>query len=528
MRTTPIYIATAEEMKRLDNFVMHEFGLLPEILMERAGLGVAETIKEKYSLSQDYPILVLSGQGNNGGDGFVCARHLWNWGYKVEVLFFGEREKYSLEAKKNLLLLEKINLPVREILDFEELKNFFKHFQPKIIVDALFGTGLKRPLTGIFEDLLLYLRDYQKKYNPKIIAIDMPSGISADTGQILGVALKADLTITFECLKAGQLIYPGKEYAGEVKIIEIGYPWRYIEEKGLVPKRIYLNEKVAQTLYQPRRGFYHKGKTGHILVLAGSTGKSGAGYLTALGALKAGVGLVTLVSTKTLQFLYSNMLPEALTLGLPEKDGEVSEEGIDLLLSALSRKKAIVVGPGFGLGRGPKKILFTLLEKANVPLLLDADALTLISANLELLKNYAFPKILTPHPGEAARLLSCDPEDILKDPLSAVITLTKLTSAYLVLKGPHTIISSPSGEIYISSIDAQGMAQGGMGDVLSGVIGALIAQGYSPLWASVLGVYLHGKAAKLLQETYGPFGFTAVDVAKTIPRVIKILEEGKN
>ncbi|MFN3921775.1 MAG: NAD(P)H-hydrate dehydratase, partial [Caldimicrobium sp.] len=336
------------------------------------------------------------------------------------------------------------------------------------------------------------------------------------------------ITVTFECFKAGQLIYPGKEYAGEVKIIEIGYPWKKIEEEGLAPNRIYLDKKIAKTLYQPRKGFYHKGKTGHLLVLAGSRGKSGAGYLTALGALRAGVGLVTLASTKSLQLTYSSMLPEALTLGLPESDGEVSGEGIDLLLSALFRKKAIVVGPGFGLGSGAKKLLFALLEKANLPLLLDADALTLISEDLELLKRYSYPKVLTPHPGEAARLLSCEPNEVLKDPLLAINTLIERTLATIVLKGPHTIIASPSGKIYISSIDAPGLAQGGTGDVLSGVIGALMAQGYSAHHASALGVYLHGAAAKLLEETYGPFGFTAVDIAKTIPTVIKKLEEDKN
>ncbi|MFN3921910.1 MAG: NAD(P)H-hydrate epimerase, partial [Caldimicrobium sp.] len=193
MRFRPLYIAKAEEMQRLDSYVMQEFGLLPEILMERAGLGVAETIKDLYPSSEYTKVLVLCGPGNNGGDGFVCARYLWNWDYKVEVLMFGNREKYSSEAKKNLHLLEKLNIPTREIFEFEEWKDFFKYFQPRIIVDALFGTGLKRPLTDIYGDLLLFLRDYQREHNPKIIAIDMPSGISADTGQILGNALKADI-----------------------------------------------------------------------------------------------------------------------------------------------------------------------------------------------------------------------------------------------------------------------------------------------------------------------------------------------
>lgn len=264
-----------------------------------------------------------------------------------------------------------------------------------------------------------------------------------------------------------------------------------------------------------------------MLVLAGSEGKSGAGFLTAYAALRTGVGLVTLASTQKLQSLYSSMLPCALTLGLPEREGEVSEDGINELLAALEKKKALVIGPGFGLGEGPKKILFTLIQKAKIPILLDADALTLLKDNLELIKNYPSSKVLTPHPGEAARLLGVRVEDILRDPLQAVETLNELTGAIVVLKGPHTIISSPERAKFISSTDEPGMAQGGMGDVLSGIISALMAQGYAPFQACALGVYLHGASAKYLRESKGPFGFTAIDVADNIPFVLKGLEDEK-
>ncbi len=253
-------------------------------------------------------------------------------------------------------------------------------------------------------------------------------------------------------------------------------------------------------------------------------GKSGAGYLTALGALKAGAGLVTLASTKSLQPVYCAMLPEALTLGLPEKNGEVSEEAIPLILEALKRKKSLVIGPGFGLGEGPAKVLFELLENIELPLVLDADALTLLSREPSLLKKYSSPKVITPHPGEAARLLKTETLEVLKDPLSALKELIDLTGAVVVLKGPHSLIGSPKGECYVSSIDEPGMAQGGMGDVLSGMIGALLAQGYQPFEAAGLSVFLHGMAGKFLNEHLGPFGFTAKDLAETIPIIIKNLE----
>lgn len=520
-----LYVATAEEMQKLDNFVMREYGILPHILMERAGYEVFSFIYNNFPPTIYSKVLLLCGPGNNGGDGFVCARYLWDRGYKVEVVFLGEKDKYSPEALTNLELLEKINIFPRRLNTFEEIEDLLKHFKPQILVDALFGTGLKKPLTGIFEDVVILVNEHRKKNFLKVVAIDMPSGISAETGQILGAGIKADYTITFECLKAGLLFYPGKEFAGEVKVVEIGYPWQLLKEKGLIPKRYYLYESVAQNLYQPRRGFYHKGKTGHLLVLAGSKGKSGAAYLTALGALRAGVGLVTLAGPQSLQPIYCSMLPEALTLGLPEKDGEISDEAIPYLLETLSQKKALVIGPGLGLGEGPEKVLYTLLEKISLPIILDADALTLIAKNLDLLKRYPHPKVITPHPGEAARLLSCKPSDVLKDPLLAVKNLVALTSAIVVLKGPHTIIASPNEEIYISSVDEPGMAQGGMGDVLSGIIGALITQGYSPFNACALGVYLHGASGVILRNSYGPFGFSASQLANQVPVVLKKLEE---
>ncbi|MGB9762329.1 MAG: NAD(P)H-hydrate dehydratase [Caldimicrobium sp.] len=523
----PLYVALSQEMQNLDHYVMETLGLPPEVLMERAGLGVAEKTFQ-YFPPKDFPkVLVLCGPGNNGGDGFVCARHLSERGYQVEVLFFSEEEKYSQEAKKYLDILKAIRLPLQKISLFEEFETFFKSFQPNLIIDALFGTGLKRPLKGLYQEVVLSLNSFKSLYNFKIVSIDIPSGISSDNGQVLGAGVLADLTVTFECYKAGHLIYPGKEYSGIIEVIPIGYPWKFLKNNAseILPKRIYLDEEVASLLFRPRRGFFHKGKAGYVLILAGSQGKSGAGYLTALGALKAGAGLVTLASIKSLQPIYCSMLPEALTLGLPEKEKEVSEEAIPLILEALRRKKSLVIGPGFGLGEGARKVLFELLEKIELPLVLDADALTLLSKEPSILKKYPSSKVITPHPGEAARLLKTETLEVLRDPLKALEELIELTGAVVILKGPHSLIGSPTGEIFISSIDEPGMSQGGMGDVLSGMLGAFLAQGYSALEAAALAVFIHGMAGKYLRETLGPFGFTAKDLGETIPKILKILEK---
>ncbi len=519
-----LYIANSEEMQTLDRYIMEEFGILPEILMERAGLSVATFIKEVFPPPKR--VLVLTGPGNNGGDSLVCARYLWNWDYKIKVVTLAEETKYSQEAKYNLELLKKQNIFLLKVENLNSFKELFKDFKPDLVIDGLFGTGLKRPLEGLLKEIILFLNTEKESTSVKIIAIDLPSGVSSDNGQILGIAIRADFTITFECLKIGHLVYPGKEHCGEVKVFPIGYPWKFLKERKpkIIPQRKYLDKVLAKGFFRPRQGFYHKGKSGYLLVLAGSIGKSGAAYLTALAAVKSGVGLVTLASTKSLQSIYAQLLPEALTLGLPEEEGEIAENSLDILLSNLRGKKCLVIGPGLGLGKGPKKVLFSLLETINLPVVLDADALTHLSENLEILKKFSYPKVITPHPGEAGRLLKKETVDVLKDPLRALRELVEATSGIVVLKGPHTLIGSPEGYVYISSIDEPGMAQGGMGDVLSGLIGSLVAQGYPPLDAAALGVYFSGRAGSFLRETLGPFGFTARDVANNLPKILKEIE----
>lgn len=520
-----LFVVTAEEIQRLDKFLMEDLGLPPETLMERAGLGVAETVKEAYPKDKINSVIVLCGPGNNGGDGFVCARYLWSWYYDVEVMIISDEKKYTREARKNLLLLKNLGVPVRHLKSLEEIRKYLNKIKKTLIIDGLFGTGLKRPLEGVYGELISLIADLKRERNIEIVAIDIPSGISANTGQILGTAMPADLTVTFECPKIGHFLYPGKDYVGALKVVTIGYPWRYLlSRKDLLPNGIYLDEELACEIYRPRRGFFHKGRAGHLLILAGSQGKSGAGYLTALGALRGGAGLVTIAAPKSLQSIYSSLLPEALTLGLPEKEGEVSFEALDVILENLSGKSCLVIGPGFGLKEDAQRLLFELLTKVSLPVIFDADALTLISKDLSLIQKLTAPKVITPHPGEAGRILKSDAREILKDPLTTLKSLIDIVKGVVVLKGPHTLIGDPSGNFYLSSIDEPGLSQGGTGDVLSGLIGALISQGYSPIKASALGVYLHGASGRFLSQFMGPYGFSASEVANNIPNIIKNLE----
>ncbi len=518
------FVVESLEMQKLDRVMMDEFGILPEVLMERAGLAVSQVIRENFPSTDYQKVLVLCGPGNNGGDGFVCARYLSEMNYQVLIILFSEKKKYKGEAKRNLILAQKLGLPIKRISDLKTLKEIFETFRPKLVVDALFGTGLKRSISGVFAEAIEYINTLSHKKQIKVIAIDLPSGISADTGEVLGVAVKANLTVTFECFKHGLLNYPGKEYAGKIIVSPIGYAWTYLERANLLPKSRYLTLEYIAKIYRPRRGYYHKGKSGHLLILAGSKGKSGAGYLTALGALRAGAGLVTLACPESLQPVLASMLPEALTLALPEVKGEPSPKALDIILDNLANKKALVIGPGFGLSEEAFELLKFLLREINLPVVLDADALTLIAKDLTILEECKVLRVLTPHPGEAARLLKKETSEILRDRKTSALDLAKLTASIVVLKGPHTIIATPEGETFYSTFDIPGMAQGGMGDVLTGIIGSLLSQGYSSLESAILGVFIHGASGEWLAKNSGPQGFTASEVASLLPQIYQTLE----
>jgi len=516
-------VVTGFEMQELDKFVIQEIGIPAEVLMERAGLGVAENICKYYPLQNFKKVLIICGPGNNGGDGMVCARYLWDRGYEVRVILLSEESKYRGEAQRNLNILKNLKIDLKKIQNIFDLKEELKSFSPCLLVDAIFGTGLKREIQGFFYEVIQELNRYKEENQAVTVAVDIASGVSSNTGEILGIAVKADLTVTFELPKIGHLFYPGKEYTGRLEVVPIGFPAKVIEEKG--PQREYLDFDLARKLFKPRRGYTHKGTFGHVLILAGSRGKSGAGLLCALGALKSGAGLVTLASTESLQKIYCTMLPEILTAGLKENEhGEISYEELPKILELSQKKSALVIGPGLGLSEEMKKLFFDLLSKIELPTVIDADGLTLLAESPEVLKNYSAPKVLTPHPGEAVRILKISKEEILKDRLTAAKKLSELTDSIVVLKGPHTVIYAPDGRCVISSVDEPGLSQGGTGDVLAGIIGSLIAQKYEAFEAACLGVFLHGQAGVYLSHNLGPFGYTATQVAETIPAVLKELQ----
>ncbi len=509
----------AEEMQALDRYTIEEMGIPGEILMENAGRGIAELIWSRLAPKAQKGTLIVCGPGNNGGDGFVIARHLAQKNIPVKVITLVPPEKYKGEAALNLQILKRIGLPLIELTesDLDSLPFLLKHFG--LIVDAIFGTGLKRPVSGFLARVVEILNSS----DVFILAVDMPSGLSADTGHPLGLAVKADLTATMALPKVGQVIYPGRQYVGELCVVDISMPPQVIAEKG--PKRLWLTEDWALKHIGPREPDTHKGTYGHLLIIAGSPGKTGAAILAAKGALRAGAGLVTLASTRSTNLVFENSLIEAMTTPIGEETAEgcLSLEAFEALSNIAEGKRAAVVGPGVGLTASTMSLVQRLVAELPLPMVVDADALTALSGQFYHLRRAQYPRVLTPHPGELARLLQSPKETIQKDRLLAARTAARETNTVVVLKGAATVIASPDGREAVNSTGNPGMASGGMGDVLAGIIGAFLAQGRDPFEAACLGVYIHGAAGDLLAAEKGPWGFLASELVEKVPVVFKKL-----
>ena len=510
----------AREMQELDRYTIEEVGVPAEVLMENAGRGTVEFLLERLEDQARQGVAILCGPGNNGGDGLVVARHLAARGFPVRVFLLAPEEKFRGESAINLRIAKYAGLSLIPVLSEEAVRGLKPELRScGVVVDALFGTGLSREVSGRFARAV----ELMNTSGRPVVAVDMPSGLSADTGRPLGVAVRACLTATMALPKVGQYLYPGREYTGELRIIDIGMPERVVEEKA--PRRFLLDRQWALSRLRPRRPDTHKGTYGHVLVVAGSRGKTGAAVLAARGALRAGAGLVTLAGARSLQTLYASYLPEVLTLGLePEtRDQELSCSCAGTLLEVASRMRAAVVGPGLGLSEAARELARRLAVELPVPAVLDADALTALSGNLESLRQARAPRVLTPHPGEMSRLLGWPKDRIQEDRLAAAREAARLSGQVVVLKGAATVVVAPDGNEAVNSSGNPGMAQGGMGDVLSGMLGALLAQGYPPFEAAALAVFLHGASADELARRIGPYGFSASEVADHLPRLLREL-----
>jgi NAD(P)H-hydrate epimerase len=511
-------VVTGERMRELDRETIERYGIPGLTLMENAGRGAAQTIlKELPGLTGRGKVLVLTGTGNNGGDGFVAARHLVNSRVEATVVLLGSREKVRGDARTNLEAWEKLAGRTPEVLNSDELHPWCDRFNSHdLLVDALFGTGLNQEVGGIFAEAIQALNE---SITPKV-ALDIPSGIHATSGKVLGLAVKANLTITFGLPKIGQVIHPGLEYVGKLVTVDIGLPDAVVKN---IPDAVTLLDPNIASGWVPRRfPDSHKGNYGHLLIVAGSLGKTGAACLAARGALKVGTGLVTVALPRSLTSIVVSGLPEAMTEPLAETEaGTISKDALSQLEKALEGKTALAIGPGVSTLPEVGEVIREVIAKSGVPILLDADGLTHLARNRSLLKGRSSQTVITPHPGELARIFNTSPAEIQSDRIGSARRAARELEARVVLKGARTVIAEPEGEVFINPTGNRGMAQGGMGDVLTGMIGGLLAQGLSLSDASCLGVYLHGMAGDRIAGRQGPVGILASELADEIPLCLK-------
>jgi NAD(P)H-hydrate epimerase len=506
MKTT--YLLTAEEMREMDRRTIESFGIPGRVLMENAGRGATRLLLETFGDLSGKKIGVLSGKGNNGGDGFVVARYLSQAGIAVTVYLLAKRDLLTGDAAANFALLAPLKIPVIEMSDEQA---FFQHeLSQDIWVDAILGTGLSSDVKGYFKTVIEFVN---ASYKP-VFAIDIPSGLNSDTGQSCGTCIRAKATATFAYPKIGHFLYPGAAYCGKVSVVNIGIP-NFIA-KEVNPKQYLLTPESFKLVR--RSPDAHKGQTGHLLVIAGSPGKTGAAVMTALSAMRAGAGLVTLGIPKSTNPIVETLGIEVMTCPLPEtEDGALDESAYEKIMELFQGKQAIAIGPGLGQAEPTRKLIHQLVRTSKIPMVIDADGLNALSS--DILKERKAKTVLTPHPGEMARLTGMTTADIQKDRILCARKFATELNVHLVLKGAGTVVAHPDGKIFVNATGNSGMASGGMGDVLTGVIGGLIAQGMPPEEAARAGVYLHGAAADKVARQIGSVGFLATEVMAAIPQI---------
>jgi NAD(P)H-hydrate epimerase len=503
-------VTTAAEMRALDRWTI-EHGTPGHVLMERAGVGATRVLRAMLPRATG-SVVVVCGKGNNGGDGFVIARHLRRARVPVEVWLVGRPTDVAGDAARMLASWGTRRGGVHEIATPADVSGLAARLaRATAIVDALFGTGLNAPVTGLPAQVI----DAINAAGVPVLAVDIASGLSADTGRPLGTAVRATTTATFGFAKVGQHLYPGVEHTGRLEIVDIGIPADAVA--AVEPRATLLEPSDVGRLLPRRPRDAHKGTFGHVLVVAGSRGKSGAALLAAEASARSGAGLTTLAVPASLQSVVEGHVREAMTTTLPHDPAGAE------LADLLAGRAAVVCGPGLGLTADTRALVAAIVRTCAAPLVLDADGLNAV-AGTDVLRERPAPTVITPHPGEMARLLDTDTAAVQADRVAAARGLAERWEVVVVLKGARTVIAAPGGEVAISPTGNPGMASGGMGDALSGLIGALLAQRLGAFDAARLAVFAHGAAADAVAARRGEAGLLARDVIEELPPTLAGLQ----
>lgn len=509
----------SKKMKQIDDYTTETLTVPAMELMERAANKLVEVMQLR--ITKRDRILAVCGPGNNGGDGVAAGRILFTQGYHVAILFIGEIARCSNQMKAQLAMAEKLGVP---------LENSDRLAEYNIIIDALFGVGLSKPISGVYEDVIHRMNEHPCY----IYAVDIPSGISADNGKIMNTAVIADETVTFGHNKIGLLLYPGAEHSGKITVADIGFLDEATNQAQ--PDTFYYEAEDLSRLPK-RKNYSHKGTYGKVLIIAGSKGMAGAALLSARAAYRSGAGLVKIMSSESNRIILQSQLPEALFAAY-DTEGQDTDEKHQQLLTDISWATAIVIGPGLGLMGTSYELVETVITNAKVPVILDADAITLLSQRIgeqrstspihtqEVAQRLAklseiLPKgaILTPHLMELSRLIGLSVTEISDNLIDTARNCSYNSKLIYVVKDARSIVAE-DGSYYINVSGNHGMATGGSGDVLTGIIGALAAQGMEPYEAACLAVYIHGLAGDEAAKEKGAYSMMASDIVSSIEKVL--------
>lgn len=513
-------LITGSEMKKLDNWAIHEYGVPSLLLMENAGGAVVKKAEQIMGALSGRQVIVLAGKGNNGGDALVVARRLHELKAEVRLFLLFSPEDFIGDTLENWHLVEKLGLKWHVLND----ENSFyllrlRLNQCDLVIDGIFGTGFRgKPQNNVCRVIQLI-----NESSAPVLAIDIPSGLEADTGRMEEYCIKADYTVTFAWVKRGLVVFPGKKYVGQLEVTNISLPEEAINE--LDREEYYVDRNLARKVLPPIDWQGHKNSFGHVLVIAGSAGMTGAAYFVCKAAFRSGAGLVTVCLPRSQAVPFDIAFPEVITRGLDETQlGTLDAAAWLGIEEIMESKKSIVFGPGLSSNDNIKDILQNLLENAKVPLVIDADGLNALAQNIDVIKSAQTPVILTPHPGEMARLLGISTESVQADRIGSALQAAAKLNSIVVLKGAATVIALPQGTVYINSTGSPALATAGTGDILAGIIGGFLAQGIGPVEAAYLGVYVHGLAGDLAAEDKGMRGVMAGDVLDMVPYALRSIE----
>ena len=498
------HVLDAASMRECDRYTIDTIGIPSLVLMEKAALAISH-ICERHALSLKRPpyqikISAVCGPGNNGGDGAACARILNDRGFNAGVVFAGDRDHMSREMKTQLDICDNLGIPQFSSADLRG---------SDIIIDALFGIGLTRDVTGDFADMIASVND-SPAYT---ISADIPSGIDSDRGKVMGTAVKADETVAIQHIKPGHLIYPGALYSGRISIGSIGIKDIYAGQKGVYV----LDTPDIKRLIPPRQKDSNKGTFGKVLVIAGNRDMSGAAGFTCLSALRCGAGMVRLVTAVENKQVIQEYVPEAIINGYANE-----EEGTEFIKQGLKWADVAVIGPGTGVNGITEAFLDTVISESSIPLVLDADAINCLAGKPERLTGRG-NCFITPHIGEMSRLSGCSIEEIKADPLTFASEFSERFNVHCIMKDARTVIADPAGNVFINRGGNSGMATAGSGDVLTGILGAVLGRGCAPEKAGAAACFIHSYAGDLAAKKHGESFMIAGDIINSLEQTQKDL-----